>query len=79
MAVRASTLVAGLSYVPFASPMTMPIRIALGTVDTWQILASLALSLAHGPALVWGAVRIYSNAVVGTGSRVRFRDALHRG
>lgn len=73
-----NTLVVVLSYVPFAAPLIMPIRIALGTVETWQVVASLALSLAIVPALVWGAARIYSGAVMRTGARVRLRDALGR-
>ena len=65
-----------LSYIPFAAPMVMPMRIALGTVETWEILVSLALSLALIPVLVWGAGRIYSNAVLRTGARVRLREAF---
>jgi ABC-2 type transport system permease protein len=71
-----NAIVVVLSYVPFAAPLVMPMRIALGTVETWQVLASLALSLALVPALVWGAGRIYSNAVLRTGARVRLREAL---
>lgn len=73
-----NTIVAILSYVPFASPLVMPIRIAVGVVETWQVLVSLALSLVLIPGLVWIAARIYSNAVMRTGARVRFRDALGR-
>ncbi|MGB7818503.1 MAG: ABC transporter permease [Ornithinibacter sp.] len=73
-----NTIVAVLSYVPFASPLVMPIRIALGAVETWQVLVSLALSLVLVPGLVWAAARIYSNAVMRTGARVRFADALSR-
>ena len=65
-----------LSYIPFAAPMVMPMRIALGTVETWEVIVSLALSLALIPILVWGAGRIYSNAVLRTGARVRLREAL---
>jgi ABC-2 type transport system permease protein len=68
-----------LSFVPFAAPMIMPMRIALGTVETWEVLVSLGLSLAVIPLLVWGAGRIYSNAVLRTGARVRLRDALRVG
>jgi ABC-2 type transport system permease protein len=71
-----STIVVVLSYVPFASPLVMPMRIALGTVETWQVLVSFALSAALVPALVWAAGRIYSNAVLRTGARVSLRDAL---
>jgi ABC-2 type transport system permease protein len=69
-------IVVVLSYIPFAAPMVMPMRIALGTVETWQVIASLAISLAVIPILVWGAGRIYSNAVLRTGARVRLREAL---
>ncbi|MEO6789731.1 MAG: ABC transporter permease [Ornithinibacter sp.] len=73
-----NTIVAVLSYIPFASPLVMPIRIALGVVETWQVLVSLALSVALVPGLVWVAARIYEGAVMRTGARVRFRDALTR-
>ncbi|MEO5981951.1 MAG: ABC transporter permease [Pedococcus sp.] len=73
-----NTIVAVLSYIPFASPLVMPIRIALGVVETWQVLVSLALSVALVPGLVWVAARIYSNAVLRTGARVRFKDAFRR-
>lgn len=72
-------IVVVLSYIPFAAPMVMPMRIALGTVETWEVIASLGLSLAVIPMLVWGAGRIYSNAVLRTGARVRLREALHEG
>ena len=71
-----SPVVVVLSYLPFASALVMPMRIALGTVETWQVLVSLGLSLALVPVLVWGAGRIYSTAVLRTGARVRLRDAL---
>lgn len=69
-------LVVWLSYIPFCSPLIMPIRIALGAVDTWEILLSVGLSLAVIPLLVWFAGRVYSNAVLHTGGRVRLKDAL---
>ena len=72
-----SPVVVWLSYIPFASPLVMPIRVALGGVPTWQVLGSLAISAALIPFLVWGAGRIYSNAVLRMGARVRLQDALH--
>jgi ABC-2 type transport system permease protein len=65
-----SPIVQWLSYIPFCAPLVMPIRIALGTVET--VLISLALV----PALVWLAGRVYANAVLRTGARVKLRDAL---
>lgn len=71
-----SPLVAWLSYIPFCAPMVMPIRIALGAVEGWQILLSVALSLAVIPVLVWLAGRIYSSAVLHSGSKVKLAAAL---
>lgn len=71
-----SPLVFWLSMIPFASPMVMPIRIALGSVAAWEIAVSVSVSLALIPALVWLAGRVYSNAVLRTGGRVRLADAL---
>ncbi len=71
-----SPLVAWLSYVPFCAPMVMPVRIALGTVSGWEAALSMVISLALVPVLVWIAGRIYSNAVVHSGGKMRLRDAL---
>lgn len=71
-------LVVWLSYVPLAAPMLMPIRIAMDSVQPWELWMSIALSLATIPALVWFAARVYSNAVLRTGARVRLRDALRQ-
>jgi ABC-2 type transport system permease protein len=69
-------LVAWLSYIPFCAPMIMPIRIAVGAVEGWEIALSVALSLALIPVLVWVAGRVYSNAVLRSGGRVSLRTAL---
>jgi len=71
-----NTLVVVLSFVPFAAPFVMPIRQALGTADGWEVAVSLGLSIALIPVLVWLAGRIYSNAVLHAGGRVRLKDAL---
>jgi len=72
-------LVVWLSYIPFCAPLLMPMRIALGEVQTWEIALSLGLSLAVIPVLVWLAGRIYSNAVLRSGGRIKLRDALTSG
>jgi ABC-2 type transport system permease protein len=69
-------LVVWLSFVPFCAPLLMPMRIALGDVAPWEIALSLGLSLALIPVLVWLAGRIYSNAVLRSGGRVKLREAL---
>ncbi|KQR08420.1 ABC transporter permease [Cellulomonas sp. Leaf334] len=69
-------LVVVLSFVPFCAPMLMPMRIALGEVAPWEVALSLGLSLALIPVLVWLAGRIYSNAVLRSGGRIKLKDAL---
>lgn len=69
-------LVVWMSYIPFCSPLIMPVRIALGAVEPWEVGLSVALSLLIIPFLVWISGRIYSNAVLRTGSRIKLKDAL---
>jgi ABC-2 type transport system permease protein len=71
-----SPLVVILSYIPFASPMLMPIRIALGAVTPTEVAIALVLSLAIIPLLVWFAGRVYSNAVLRSGGRLSLREAM---
>lgn len=71
-----SPIVQWLSYLPFTSPLIMPIRVALGSVADWQILLVLLGNIIVIPLLVWFAGRVYSNAVLRTGGRIRLRDAL---
>ena len=59
--------------------MLMPIRIALGAAETWEALLALGLSIALVPVLVWLAGRIYSGAILHSGSRMKIRDALRHG
>jgi len=72
-------LVTWLSYVPFCSPLLMPIRVALGAAETWESLLALGLSIALIPVLVWLAGRIYSGAVLHSGGKMKVREALRRG
>lgn len=71
-------LVVWLSYIPFCSALIMPMRIALGSAETWEALVSLAISLVLIPALVWLAGRVYSGAVLHQGGRLPLREALTR-
>ncbi|WP_265522659.1 ABC transporter permease [Oerskovia flava] len=69
-------LVVWVSYIPLCAPLLMPVRMALGGVETWEVVLSLGLSVVLLPVLVWLAGKIYSNAVLRSGSRVRLKDAL---
>jgi ABC-2 type transport system permease protein len=64
------------SMIPLFSPTLMPIRIALDVASGWQIAVSVVLTALLAVGLVWLAGRVYSNAVLRTGSRVKIIDAL---
>jgi ABC-2 type transport system permease protein len=63
------------SFIPFSAPITMPPRIALGEAPPLEVLAALVVTLAGAFALIPLAGRIYSGAVLRTGSAVKVRDA----
>jgi ABC-2 type transport system permease protein len=63
------------SFIPFSAPMTMPPRIALGEASTFETIAAFAITAVSAAALIPLAGRIYSGAVLRTGSSVKIRDA----
>jgi ABC-2 type transport system permease protein len=65
-----------LSIVPAFAPTLMPMRLAMGGVPAWQAALSVLLVLVTIPGLVWLSGRIYRNAVVRSGARVKLTDAL---
>lgn len=69
-------LVTWLSMIPPCAPVLMPMRIAMGVAPLWQVLLSLALSVAFCVLLLRFAARIYRNAVLRSGARVPLREAL---
>jgi ABC-2 type transport system permease protein len=71
-----SSLIEVLSLIPLSAPTLMPMRLAFGGVPVWQAGLAVALVVLMIPALVWLSGRIYRNAVLRTGARVRLREAL---
>jgi ABC-2 type transport system permease protein len=70
-----SGLVAALSLIPVFAPTLMPVRLALGVVPAWQAAVSVAGMIVIIPLLLWLSARIYRNAVLRSGARVKLRDA----
>ncbi|WP_179777872.1 ABC transporter permease [Amycolatopsis endophytica] len=71
-----SSLVAVLSIIPVFAPTLMPMRLAMGGVAPWEAIVSVGLVVVLIPVLVWLSARIYRNAVLRTGAKVGFREAL---
>jgi ABC-2 type transport system permease protein len=60
---------------PFA-PVLMAVRMAASDVPFWQVGLAVALDLASIVGLTWLAGRMYTNAAMRIGARVRFMDAF---
>jgi ABC-2 type transport system permease protein len=70
------TILGVMSYVPFSAPIGMPMRIFLGTAEWWEPILSLVLVLVSVVLVVLVGARIYENALLRTGSRVKLTEAL---
>lgn len=67
-----------MSYVPFSAPVGMPMRVFLGQTAWWEPLLSLAILLLTTVIVILVGSRIYSNALLRTGARVKLSEALAR-
>lgn len=67
-----------MSYVPFSAPVGMPMRVFLGQAAWWEPLLSLVVLLVTTTLVIILGARIYSNALLRTGARVKLKDALAR-
>ena len=65
-----------LSIIPVFAPTVMPMRLAMGGVPPWEAVTSIVIVAALIPLLIWVAARIYRNAVLRTGARVKLSQAL---
>lgn len=74
-----SPLVLGImSYVPFSAPVGMPMRVFLGQAAWWEPLLSLAVLLVTTLVVILIGSRVYSNALLRTGAKVKLSEALAR-
>jgi ABC-2 type transport system permease protein len=63
------------AFIPMTAPVTMPPRIVTGDAATWEIVASLAVTIGASVALIPLAARIYSGGILRTGSSLKLREA----
>lgn len=70
------TLLAVASFVPVVSSVAMPVRMLQGDVPLWQTLLSLAITLATAYLVMRLGARIYRRAVLHTGGRLSWREAM---
>lgn len=65
-----------MSYVPFAAPVGMPMRVFLGTAEWWEPFLSLVILIATTAATVVVGSRIYANGLLRMGGQVKLKEAL---
>jgi ABC-2 type transport system permease protein len=63
------------SWLPPWAPFVMPVRIAAGVAQPWEILVAIVGTALGAIALVWIGSRVYSGALLRTGGKVKLREA----
>jgi ABC-2 type transport system permease protein len=71
-----SPFVVILSYLPPTAPIAMPVRIAATNVPAWQVGVSVLLLVVATGAAIRIAARVYDRAILRTGGRLTWRQAL---
>jgi ABC-2 type transport system permease protein len=64
-----------LTFVPPTAAIVLPVRVIAGDVPAWEIAAGTIILAAGAAALLLAASRVYANAVLQTGTRVRLVEA----
>jgi len=63
------------SWLPPWAPFVMPVRIAAGVAQPWEIVAAISGTVLGAIALVWIGSRVYSGALLRTGGKISLREA----
>jgi ABC-2 type transport system permease protein len=71
-----STLAIALSMIPPWSPLLMPLRIATGSAQVWQVVVAVAVLLGATVVVLRMAARIYSRTLLQRGRRISWKQAL---
>lgn len=64
------------SWVPFSSPLVMPIRTALTDLSPFQIGGSFAVLILSGLAVIWIGARIYRIGILATGKKATMAEVV---
>lgn len=63
------------SWLPPWAPFVMPVRMAAGVAQPWEIVVAIVGTVLGAIALVWIGARVYSGALLRTGGKVKLREA----
>jgi ABC-2 type transport system permease protein len=64
-----------MTFFPPAAPMVVPLRTALGAIEPWEVVLSIALMVVSIWILFVVGARVYAGAVLQVGGRMKLRDA----
>jgi ABC-2 type transport system permease protein len=64
-----------MTFLPLSAPMVVPLRVALGAIDPWEVVVSIAIMVAAILLLFEAGARVYAGAVLQGGGRMKLRDA----
>ncbi len=62
------------SIIPFTSPIIMPMRVAMGRYEIWELALSIGLLIAAFIAVVWLAAKIYKVGILMYGKKVSYKE-----
>ena len=71
-----STLLKVCSYIPFASPMTMIVRVSTGAVTSMEFIISAIILIASTVLAGMGGAKIYRMATLMYGNPIKLKNAL---
>lgn len=69
-----STLAVVLSFIPFTSPISMVVRVAVSDVPTWEVMLSFVLLFASFLGSIWISARIYRVGILMYGKKANLKD-----
>jgi ABC-2 type transport system permease protein len=72
----AGTLATVTSFVPGLSPLVMPVRQAAGVAAWWEVVVAAVVMVAAIALVVRLGGRVYAGALLRTGGKTKFREAL---
>jgi ABC-2 type transport system permease protein len=65
-----------LSLVPITAPATMMLRLGAAEIGTFDILASLGITISGGLLALWGSARVFRAGLLLYGRRMSIRGVL---
>jgi ABC-2 type transport system permease protein len=63
------------TFVPFSAPIVVPLRTALAAIEPWEAILSAVVTIAFTYGMFVLGGRVYAGAVLGSGGRMKLRDA----